>query len=557
MSITRSGTKFMPELITEAEFASAMENTTWLVSHGGVGSEELYRALDLSYPDLDIRGRPLRGVVSHLPRPYQKGPSKCIYLYGNPIEAIVSQLRRKHYDNPRKLYNDSLYPRTYDADDLLRIDNLDPFGLFGQFKAFCQDLADYPIMLLKNSTIQDHSQLVSHFAELCQPFEWQCRSRATTRSSIPLQLLTDLERLYGEADKIMRQMPDVVLRLPVWITGFRHSLAASDVTEYRPLLRARQFALGFAKGLFERTFRPELVRIKHVFEYEEFGKTLCVVNLRYDISPSEGGSIGYLLKINYDDGTISHISHADIILDGEFSGAEDPRYFQYQGQTCVIFNALCRDGNRRIFIYFDKFSECIKLIVPNFPLNPVEKNWAPFVVGERIHIIYSFNPMIVLRLDDDKTGYCSIIHPHAFLVSSMSAEPMYPFGGSSLSLWVWPLFVGLVHTKEYARRYDEGAQTPSSTAYLYRPAIVLFDAENMKVVGISKPFSVPEPAQAEKWRGKDVQYPYHLDITKGKCEIWIECQDRCPTKYIIDLNAFSEVVSTIAALQPFHLPSTQ
>src|SRR5262249_60726317 len=126
------------------------------------------------------------------------------------------------------------------------------------------------------------------------------------------------------------------------------------------------------------------------------GEHLCFVNARHDIAKSGGGSIGYILKINYDTGEISKVFHGDIVEDRAFSGAVDPRYFWRSDQLGVIFNAPCRDGNRRLFIYFEHLNQCIKLqINPGFPLNKKEKNWTVMVVGDVIYIIYSFNPTIV------------------------------------------------------------------------------------------------------------------------------------------------------------------
>jgi hypothetical protein len=72
----------------------------------------------------------------------------------------------------------------------------------------------------------------------------------------------------------------------------------------------------------------------------------------------------------------------------------------------------------------------------------------------------------------------------------------------------------------------------------------------MRVVAVGEPFSVPEAVEAVKWRGRDVQYPYHLEVGSGKCEMWIECQDRCPTVYRFEFTRFCEVVSTLIAVRP-------
>jgi len=510
-----------------------MSGFVWLVSHGGVGSEHLYDQLNLAYPDIRIRGRPLRGVVSHLPAPYRIGPRKCIYLFGWPIDAVLSQMRRNHYDNPRKLRNNVLHPTVHSLGDLLSTINRDPFGINQQFTSFCREFVDYPILLLKRSAISRHLEFVSGFAETEGTLRWLEQGRSTDRTTVPLDALDHLEKLYGITEKIMEQMPDIALRLPVWITGYHYRLDPSDVIDYCPILGATSVARSFLQNLVGPTLENARTRLKHAYEWVNTeGEHLCFVNVRYDIEESGWGSIGYLLKINYNTGQILKVSHEDILEDRIFSGAEDPRYFWRRDQLGIIFNALCRDGTRRIFIYFVHLDHCIKLQTPGFTLRDIEKNWTVLVVGDVIYVVYSFNPPILFRLDDDKTGFCSMVSECAFVLSG-PIEPLYPYGGSSLCLWGWPYFIGLVHSR-----------SP------YRPAFIVFDAEEMRVVAVGEPFSVPEPVEAIKWRGRDVQYPYHLEVDHGRCELWIECQDRCPTVYRFEFTRFCEVVSTLIAVKP-------
>ena len=245
------------------------------------------------------------------------------------------------------------------------------------------------------------------------------------------------------------------------------------------------------------------------------------------MAESGWGSIGYVLKINYASGEVSKVFHEDIVEEQVFSGAVDPRYFWRGGQLGVIFNAPCTDGKRRMFVHFEHLDLCVKLNVPELPLRRIEKNWTVMVVADVIYIVYSFNPTIVLRLLDETTGFCSLVPQHATVFAN-PIEPLYPYGGSSLRLWSWPNFVGLVHTR-----------------HPYRPAFVLFNADEMRVVALGEPFAVPEPREAVKWRGRDVQYPYHLDFGDGRCETWIECQDRCPTKIEFSYTRLHEIVSTL------------
>jgi hypothetical protein len=510
-----------------------MAGVVWLVSHGGVGSEHLYDQLKLAYPDIYIRGRPLRGVVAHLPAPFRVGPRKCIYLFGAPIDAILSQLRRNYYDNPKKLRNDVLQPAVHSLDDLLSTATSDPFGINAQFRSFCRESADYPILMVNRAAVSRQVDFISKFAELGHSLTWDERQRKTSRGSVPPEALGELERLYGITEKIMDQMPDVVLRLPVWLTRYRYELDLADVVTFRALDAAKEFATWFLEARSGGCVDESRVRLKHAFEWtNESGERYSFVNVRHDIADTGWGSVGYLLCISYNTGEVTQVQHDEFVEDKVFSGAEDPRYFWRGKQLGVIFNALCRDGTRRMFMYFHDAKRCIKLHVPDFRLAGTEKNWSVFVIGEVIYLVYSFNPSIVFRLDDDQTGFCSVVSSNAAVLGG-EIEPLYPYGGSTLSLWVWPYFVGLVHTR-----------------HPYRPAFIVFDVQELRVVAIGRPFSVPEPPAAVPWRGRDVQYPYHLDVSKGACDVWIECQDRCPTQYRFDFGAFCEVISTLIAVQP-------
>ena len=97
-------------------------------------------------------------------------------------------------------------------------------------------------------------------------------------------------------------------------------------------------------------------------------------------------------------------------------------------------------------------------------------------------------------------------------------------------LWKIPYRVAVVHSRRP-----------------WRPALLVFDEEQMRVAAVGTPFSVPEPPEAVKWRGLDVQYPYHLEIAADECRLLIECQDRCPTEFFVSADRFSEAVRELLA----------
>lgn len=504
-----------------------MTGRTWLVSHGGCASEGLFEKLGLTYPVMDIRGRPLRGVVSHLPRP-MAGPEKCVYLYGSPVEAILSQIRRHHYDNARKLHNQATYRNMHTLHDVLSTYNADPFGINAQFTAFSQDFADYPIILLRRSALGEQFSLLARYLGAETTETWL----ETPRKSAPdmkSEAYHQLVSLYGRTADIMEQMPAIVMRLPVWKTGLKYGFDSEDLLEFKDLLHLRQNARNYIEGYATAPVAESQVRIKHAIEYEDAaGHRISLLNVRHDIAEHGFGSIGAILRVDQTTGHHFKIIHPDIAEGQMFSGAEDPRYFRRRGHWCVVFNALCHDGKRRIFLYLDEFRRCIKLQVPGFNLRDIEKNWTPFVVGDVIYFIYSLNPMVVLQMDDEKAGRCHVVDSNVRLGPVIN--PLYPHGGSALQLWTWPYFIGLAHTR-----------------HPYRSVFYVFDAEEMKLVGVGQPFHLPEPDQAEQTRGRDVQYPYHLEIDNGRCQVWVECQDHCPTRYEFHFESLCEVISSLIA----------
>ena len=127
--------------------------------------------------------------------------------------------------------------------------------------------------------------------------------------------------------------------LPVWMTGFRYRFEFADVISVRPLLASLPLAKRFVEGLSGAPIDAARVRLKHAYEWTDAkGEHLCFVNARHDIAKSGWGSIGYVLKINYDTGEVSKAFHGDIVEDRAWSGAVDPRYF-WRGDQLEIGRA--------------------------------------------------------------------------------------------------------------------------------------------------------------------------------------------------------------------------
>jgi hypothetical protein len=289
-----------------------------------------------------------------------------------------------------------------------------------------------------------------------------------------------------------------------------------DFISIRPLLGATAHARRFLEELIGRELQVNEMRIKHAFETPHG----IYVNVRRDNITGRPSNIddhgGRIIKIDKG-GTIIPISHPDI----GWSGAADPRYFWQDGSLRLIFSADCRDSHRRMFLYFEETGRCVRLDIPGFTFQRSEKNWTPLVVGTTVYLVYAFRPFILLRLDDADAGLCSVVANHATLPRP---APLYPFGGSPLVPWRAPYHIALVHRRRP-----------------WRPALLVFDEEQMGIAAIGTPFSVPEPPEAIKWRDRDVQYPYHLEIGSSESRMLIECQDCCPTEYVLRTDRVFEL----------------
>lgn len=87
----------------------------------------------------------------------------------------------------------------------------------------------------------------------------------------------------------------------------------------------------------------------------------------------------------------------NFILNSPYMSTEDPRLFVYNEEVWFLF--ACFKPPARIFIGTirnDKIKTLVELYSPNGNNSLTEKNWLPLVIDEKINIIYSHNPYIVI-----------------------------------------------------------------------------------------------------------------------------------------------------------------
>lgn len=94
--------------------------------------------------------------------------------------------------------------------------------------------------------------------------------------------------------------------------------------------------------------------------------------------------------------------------------AEDARLLLVGDRIFFFFNDLpLVQTSDKFAMYFGELIEEQSLFVLkgpakflNYPFaNPIEKNWSPFFIGDKLYIIYSDQPRVILQVDVD-TGYC-------------------------------------------------------------------------------------------------------------------------------------------------------
>lgn len=85
--------------------------------------------------------------------------------------------------------------------------------------------------------------------------------------------------------------------------------------------------------------------------------------------------------------------------------AEDPRLFVVAKVVYILF--ITRQGLR--ITPFDRFRPILLRLDSTETVIP-EKNWAPFVVNDRIHLVYSYDPLVILQWDTNREGLLNLVY---------------------------------------------------------------------------------------------------------------------------------------------------
>lgn len=186
------------------------------------------------------------------------------------------------------------------------------------------------------------------------------------------------------------------------------------------------------------------------------------------------------LQINEKNGLkLGRKNNDDYRLVGFDIEAEDPRLVFFNNTLYIVFicNSVYSQLHKGIGISeFDNWNP-VYLRVRDMPFNPIEKNWAPFVIRDELYFVYSYDPLMIIKYDLNLDGFCDIVFLQngAELPIDTGLSAILR-GGSNLIHYREQYYIGACHSRMgYHNRIN------------YFTHIVLLDVENWKLVYISKP----------------------------------------------------------------------
>ena len=99
-----------------------------------------------------------------------------------------------------------------------------------------------------------------------------------------------------------------------------------------------------------------------------------------------------------------------------YFGLGDPRAFSLNSGLYAVASVLLDEHapRRRVALVHLSSGRGVELHTRQLPLQGTEKNWAPLVIGrspsQRLFLVYSYEPLRLLRLDSLATGECTLVH---------------------------------------------------------------------------------------------------------------------------------------------------
>ena len=250
-------------------------------------------------------------------------------------------------------------------------------------------------------------------------------------------------------------------------------------------------------------------------------------------------------------------------------GLEDPRSIIWRGRPWVVAHERHRVGSMKGMVLVElssrksvslwlgekgqrKTQYWARLACTHGKAPPVgqcvEKNWTPFVWRDRLRFVYSMSPLSVVELASAETGECKVVAGNLDYVRNFNGttiaggSPLLPLASffTNADGFSVDAFVGFAHVIETDR---------ARGLVLYRSVAVLLDAERNELqVGPAVDFPWPKHPLARPRLGKEVQYPYELEVVgAGHVRIGVEINDCFPTWFTMSIETFLSLLPAPSA----------
>lgn len=165
-------------------------------------------------------------------------------------------------------------------------------------------------------------------------------------------------------------------------------------------------------------------------------------------------------------------------LIGFETNVDDPRLICYRNKIYIMFNcpSVFPNSERCMGISeFDNWSP-IFLSIKDIPPNRTEKNWSPFIKDDIFFILYNHDPLVILSYDFNPEGICNIIFTQDNINLPIDTDNNNLLRGGTNLIPYNNYYISASHDRLfYKGRYNHFTR------------IVLLDAENWKIVYVSKP----------------------------------------------------------------------
>lgn len=217
-------------------------------------------------------------------------------------------------------------------------------------------------------------------------------------------------------------------------------------------------------------------------------------------------------------------------------GLEDCRIFGFNDSTWFTCTTLDTNptGKPQISLceLSDKSSDSViqvKKLIPLVPpnLNRCEKNWMPFVKDNELHVIYSYDPLIIYKpkiLPGNGT-WIGIVNDQQMTLYDVPKHDFSRFSGSAAPIEFDNGYLSLVHETVYNEQRN----------YMHR--FIFFD-KNFKVQKVSKPFI---------FFHKGIEYccGMAIDHSETKLIMTVGVEDREAYLGIVDLDTVRSLLETL------------